>query len=180
MQWKLHVRFEERLFLVTLYNLLYLLYLVEDVSDISYIIKVVGNQWYWSYEFRDFKSIRTFRYIEDHWCLEIPISGGSMVPFYTNTSNFIAFDSVMLSESDLLEQNYGFRLLEVNNRLKLLYLVNTCFLVTSTDVLHSWSVPSLGVRYLIVMLGVRINSSVSEQKYCKPIDLSYVEKNKGV
>ena len=56
---------------------------------------------------------------------------------YTKTFNFIAFDSVMLSESDLLEQNYGFRLLEVNNRLKLLYLVNTCFLVTSTDVLHS-------------------------------------------
>jgi len=51
--------------------------------------------------------------------------------------NFVSFDSVMLSESDLLSQNYGFRLLEVNNRLKMMYLVNTCFLVTSTDVLHS-------------------------------------------
>ena len=43
----------------------------------------------------------------------------------------VTFDSVMLSENDLLLQNYGFRLLEVNNRLKMMYLVNTCFLVTS-------------------------------------------------
>lgn len=52
----------------------------------------------------------------------------------------------MLSEVDLVSQNYGFRLLEVNNRLKILYLINTCFLVTSTDVLHSWAIPSLGLK----------------------------------
>jgi cytochrome c oxidase subunit 2 len=52
----------------------------------------------------------------------------------------------MLSEADLLFQNFGFRLLEVNNRLKMLYLINTCFLVTSTDVLHSWALPSLGLK----------------------------------
>ncbi len=43
----------------------------------------------------------------------------------------------MLTEDDLKTQKRGFRLLEVNNRLKVLYLINTCFLVTSTDVLHS-------------------------------------------
>lgn len=99
-----------------------LLYLVEDFSELSYIIKVIGNQWYWSYEFLDYNE---------------KISGDL---------NFTSFDSVMLSESDLLSQNYGFRLLEVNNRLKMMYLVNTCFLVTSTDVLHSWAVPSLGLK----------------------------------
>jgi heme/copper-type cytochrome/quinol oxidase subunit 2 len=98
-----------------------LLYLVEDMSEISYIIKVVGNQWYWSYEFLDFNS-------------------------NSSNLNFTSFDSVMLSEGDLLSQNFGFRLLEVNNRLKLMYLINTCFLVTSTDVLHSWAVPSLGLK----------------------------------
>ena len=98
-----------------------LLYLVEDFSDVSYIVKVVGNQWYWSYEFSDFSN-----------------SIGDI--------NLVAFDSVMLSEEDLLAQNYGFRLLEVNNRLKIMFLVNTCFLVTSTDVLHSWAVPALGLK----------------------------------
>jgi len=43
----------------------------------------------------------------------------------------------MLTEDDLELQNRGFRLLEVNNRLKIMRLVNTCFLVTSADVLHS-------------------------------------------
>ena len=98
-----------------------LLYLVEDFSDVSYIIKVVGNQWYWSYEFLNMYSDM-------------------------NKDNAVTFDSIMLSETDLLQQNYGFRLLEVNYRLKMMYLVNTCFLVTSTDVLHSWAVPSLGLK----------------------------------
>jgi len=97
-----------------------LLYLIEDFSSIMYIVKVVGNQWYWTYEFLDYNS--------------------------TNKLDLVSFDSVMLSESDLIAQNYGFRLLEVNNRLKIMYLVNTCFLVTSTDVLHSWAVPSLGLK----------------------------------
>ena len=97
-----------------------LLYLVEDFSEVSYIIKVVGNQWYWSYEFLDYNN--------------------------NDGLNFISFDSVMLSEIDILQQNYGFRLLEVNNRLKLMYLINTCFLVTSTDVLHSWAIPSMGLK----------------------------------
>lgn len=43
----------------------------------------------------------------------------------------------MLTEDDLKNQRNGFRLLEVNNRLKLMYLINTCFIVTSADVLHS-------------------------------------------
>lgn len=98
-----------------------LLYLVEDFSEISYVVKVIGNQWYWSYEFSDFNNT-------------------------AQNLNLVAFDSVMLSEEDLLNQHYGFRLLEVNNRLKILFLVNTCFLVTSTDVLHSWAIPSLGLK----------------------------------
>lgn len=53
----------------------------------------------------------------------------------------------MLVEDDLLHKKKGgYRLLEVNNRLKIMYLINTCFLVTSTDVLHSWALPSLGLK----------------------------------
>ena len=52
----------------------------------------------------------------------------------------------MLTEEDLSIQTFGFRLLEVNNRLKIMHLINTCFLVTPTDVLHSWALPSLGLK----------------------------------
>lgn len=85
-----------------------LLYLVEDYSQISFIVKVIGNQWFWSYEFSDY----TFEKFEN---------------------SLVVFDSIMLTEEDLSVQTFGFRLLEVNNRLKIMHLINTCFLVTSTE-----------------------------------------------
>nr|YP_010233783.1 cytochrome c oxidase subunit II [Thelenota ananas]QTA29883.1 cytochrome c oxidase subunit 2 [Thelenota ananas] len=56
----------------------------------------------------------------------------------------IEFDSYMIPTSDL---NTGQpRLLEVDNRLVLPYQNPIRILVTSADVLHSWAVPSLGVK----------------------------------
>jgi len=56
------------------------------------------------------------------------------------------FDSYMLPLSDLLVNGGGFRLLEVDNVLLFPANVNVCVLVTSDDVLHSWAVPSFGVK----------------------------------
>ena len=56
----------------------------------------------------------------------------------------IAFDSRLIEEADL---EYGqLRLLEVDNRLILPTEVSIRVLITSYDVLHSWAVPSLGVK----------------------------------
>ena len=91
-----------------------LLYAVEDFTVIESTIKVIGNQWYWSYE----------------------------IPSYNNYEKI--FDSVMVPEVDLQE---GYlRLLEVDNRLFLPIEKQLRLLITSTDVLHSWAVPSLGVK----------------------------------
>jgi cytochrome c oxidase subunit 2 len=54
------------------------------------------------------------------------------------------FDSVMIPEEDLQEGNL--RLLEVDNRLKLPIEAQLRFLVTASDVLHSFAIPSLGVK----------------------------------
>lgn len=102
-----------------------LLYLIEDFIDISFLVKITGNQWYWSYEFINQKLDNNVAFVSEKQIL---------------------FDSVMLTEMDLIKQKFGFRLLEVDNRLKLLYLVNTSFLISSTDVLHSWAIPSLGLK----------------------------------
>jgi cytochrome c oxidase subunit 2 len=56
----------------------------------------------------------------------------------------MTFDSYMLSEEDL--PFGGFRLLEVDNRLKLPIRTIIRLLITSTDVLHSWAVPSFGIK----------------------------------
>ncbi len=50
----------------------------------------------------------------------------------------------MLQETDL--KTCGLRLLEVDNRLCLPIEKQLRLFITSTDVLHSWAVPSLGVK----------------------------------
>ena len=54
------------------------------------------------------------------------------------------FDSYTKSEEYLILGN--FRLLEVDNRIVLLIKIHIQLLVTAADVLHSWAVPSLGIK----------------------------------
>lgn len=54
------------------------------------------------------------------------------------------FDSYMVNTNDLKPGNL--RLLEVDNRLILPTLTNIRLLITSADVIHSWAVPSFGIK----------------------------------
>nr|QYJ56172.1 cytochrome c oxidase subunit II [Anopheles sacharovi] len=54
------------------------------------------------------------------------------------------FDSYMIPTNEL--ETNGFRLLDVDNRVVLPMNNQIRILVTATDVLHSWTVPSLGVK----------------------------------
>nr|QVT15602.1 cytochrome c oxidase subunit 2 [Daphnia mitsukuri] len=56
----------------------------------------------------------------------------------------IEFDSYMLPANDL--DSGRFRLLEVDNRVILPYLTQVRLLVTAGDVIHSWTIPSLGIK----------------------------------
>nr|ADI79430.1 cytochrome c oxidase subunit 2 [Petaloconchus erectus] len=62
---------------------------------------------------------------------------------YTDTGK-ISFDSYMAPDCDLSVGDY--RLLEVDNRIILPSGSDIRVLVTSADVIHSWAVPSLGVK----------------------------------
>jgi cytochrome c oxidase subunit 2 len=87
-----------------------LLYSIDEVIDPACTIKVIGHQWYRSYEVGD-------------------------------TLNS---DSYMLPITDL---NSGeLRLLEVDNYLVLPINIHVRFLVTSQDVLHSFAIPSFGIK----------------------------------
>lgn len=94
-----------------------LLYAMDEVSNPKVTIKAIGHQWYWSYEYRDL-------------LLGRPVSK--------------VFDSYMVLEEDL--PLGGLRLLEVDNPLILPINTQIRVLVTSSDVLHSWAVPSFGVK----------------------------------
>lgn len=94
-----------------------LLYLIDEIIDPAITIKVIGHQWYWSYEYSDYATL----------------DGKS-----------IEFDSYMVPEEEL--QVGDFRLLEVDNRIVVPVDTHVRVIVTAADVLHSWAVPSLGVK----------------------------------
>nr|AIW64895.1 cytochrome c oxidase subunit II [Ictinogomphus sp. MT-2014] len=58
--------------------------------------------------------------------------------------NQVEFDSYMIPYTEMSEN--GFRLLEVDNRAVLPMQTQVRVLITAADVLHSWTVPSLGVK----------------------------------
>nr|UPL65820.1 cytochrome c oxidase subunit II [Alloeorhynchus sp.] len=58
--------------------------------------------------------------------------------------NNIEFDSYMKPSNDL-EMN-EFRLLDVDNRIVLPMNTQVRILITATDVIHSWTIPALGVK----------------------------------
>nr|YP_009180606.1 cytochrome c oxidase subunit II [Procambarus alleni]ALM30831.1 cytochrome c oxidase subunit 2 [Procambarus alleni] len=56
----------------------------------------------------------------------------------------LEFDSYMVSTADLSES--GFRLLDVDNRVVLPMNSQVRMLVSAADVIHSWTVPALGMK----------------------------------
>jgi cytochrome c oxidase subunit 2 len=96
-----------------------LLYSLDELIDPSVTLKVIGNQWYWSYEYSDYSG-------------------------FVSDDNDLCFDSYMVSTNDL--EMGTFRLLEVDNRIVLPINTHIRLLITAADVLHSWAVPSFAVK----------------------------------
>nr|YP_010934899.1 cytochrome c oxidase subunit II [Tassonia gloriae]WKV28890.1 cytochrome c oxidase subunit II [Tassonia gloriae] len=87
-----------------------ILYLSDEVLNPFMSVKVLGHQWYWSYEYGDFENVE--------------------------------FDSFMINEF----QVFSFRLLDVDNRMVVPKNLNLRMLVGSLDVIHSFTIPSAGVK----------------------------------
>jgi cytochrome c oxidase subunit 2 len=95
-----------------------LLYSMDEIIDPTITLKAIGHQWYWSYEFSDYSTL--------------------------NGGENLVFDAYLIAEDDLSGGNL--RLLEVDNRVVLPIKTHIRVLITSADVLHSWSVPAFGVK----------------------------------
>nr|QWZ46416.1 cytochrome c oxidase subunit 2 [Stenomorpha consobrina] len=89
-----------------------LIYILDETNNPLISIKTIGHQWYWSYEYSDFKNIE--------------------------------FDSYMIPLSEMTP--FNFRLLDVDNRMTVPYLSQVRMLISAADVIHSWTIPSLGVK----------------------------------
>jgi cytochrome c oxidase subunit 2 len=95
-----------------------LLYSMDEILDPAVTLKVVGHQWYWSYEYSDYTS---------------------------SEGESINFDSYMIPEEDLTVQG-PLRLLEVDNRIVLPINTHIRVIVTAADVLHCWAIPSFAMK----------------------------------
>nr|AYQ18934.1 cytochrome c oxidase subunit 2 [Discolomatidae sp. 4 ACP-2013] len=89
-----------------------LLYLLDEMNSPNITIKSIGHQWYWSYEYSDFKNFD--------------------------------FDSYMIPSIEL--KSFNFRLLDVDNRVIIPLKSQIRMIITSDDVIHSWTIPSLGIK----------------------------------
>jgi len=94
-----------------------LIYLMDEVVDPAITLKVIGHQWYWSYEYSDYAD---------------------------QDGSTINFDSYMIPTADL--EVGQFRLLEVDEKVVVPANTHVRVIITSADVIHSWAVPSLGVK----------------------------------
>nr|YP_009501985.1 cytochrome c oxidase subunit 2 [Trioza anthrisci]AWU49066.1 cytochrome c oxidase subunit 2 [Trioza anthrisci] len=86
---------------------LHLLYLMDELYNPLLTIKILGHQWYWSYEYNDF--------------------------------NLIEFDSYLAPSAT-------FRLLEVDNSTPIPLNCQIRLITSSYDVLHSWTIPAMGLK----------------------------------
>nr|AWV83850.1 cytochrome oxidase subunit II [Tettigades chilensis] len=89
-----------------------LLYLLDEVNNPLLTVKIIGHQWYWSYEYSDFLNVE--------------------------------FDSYMKPTVDLGVSE--FRLIETDNHMILPFNTQVRLVITSSDVLHSWAMPSIGTK----------------------------------
>lgn len=104
--------------LLIVFPSLSLLYALEDFVEPHYTVKVIGHQWYWSYQISDFE-------------------------------RKIKFDSYLVKTDKLLKDPFYLgkpRNLTTDTHLPLPARVPVRFLVTSVDVIHSWAIPSAGIK----------------------------------
>nr|YP_009502400.1 cytochrome c oxidase subunit II [Anthracoceros coronatus]AWV63563.1 cytochrome c oxidase subunit II [Anthracoceros coronatus] len=91
---------------------LQILYMMDEIDEPDLTLKAIGHQWYWSYEYTDFKDL--------------------------------TFDAYMTPTTELPLGH--FRLLETDHRIVIPMESLIRIIVTADDVLHSWAIPTLGVK----------------------------------
>lgn len=86
------------------------LYITDETENPNLSLKVIGHQWYWSYEYPEFKNKE--------------------------------FDAYIIQwESEKI-----FRLLDVDNNTPLPLNTLSRIILSSTDVIHAWTIPTIAVK----------------------------------
>jgi len=143
-----------------------LLYASEEIHIPEITVKIIGNQWYWSYEIShvvtqtielpdEFKLVGDVKDLYPFFDMatggktlqvttsETDINGMHRV-FEVDALHSVKFDSVMKQTDDM--KLGGLRNLTVDNPLVLPINTPIKLIITSNDVIHSWAIPSFGIK----------------------------------
>jgi cytochrome c oxidase subunit 2 len=109
-----------------------LLYYQDVVPETEFAIRVTGNQWNWTYNYPDHDGIEFTSVVVDD-------------ATFTNQAKKAEAEQNL---SDFLGRpaHFNARLLDTDNRLVVPVNTKIKVLLTASDVIHAWTVPSFGVK----------------------------------
>ncbi|WP_374764398.1 cytochrome c oxidase subunit II [Yunchengibacter salinarum] len=109
-----------------------LLYYQEHVPETEFAIQVTGNQWNWTYNYPDHGDIQfTSTIVPDAAFTDASLRG----EYEKGLSEFLG-----------REAQLNHRLLDTDNRVVVPVNTKIRLQITASDVIHSWTVPSFGVK----------------------------------
>lgn len=112
-----------------------ILYAMDIIPSHDFSIKVIGHQWYWSYEY----------IMKNIFLFNSELSSDSSKHFKEfETLYRYSFDSYMIPSDEL--KAHQTRLLDTTNPLVIPVAKYASLTVTASDVIHSFAVPTLGIK----------------------------------
>jgi len=112
-----------------------ILYAMDIIPSHDFSIKVIGHQWYWSYEY----------IMKNIFLFDSTVSGinNNVYKEYETLYRY-SFDSYMIPGDEL--QSHQVRLLDTTNPLVIPIAKYASVTVTASDVIHCFAVPALGIK----------------------------------
>jgi cytochrome c oxidase subunit 1 len=125
-------------------SLLYAMYEPNGAPELT--IQVTGHQWYWHYDYATIEEFLDDIDPESIYAVEEIDEDFDAEEFIVNVNiNKLSYDSYMILDQDLDLEN-DIRLLSVDKPLVVPRDTLIRFLVTSNDVIHSWSITDAGIK----------------------------------
>ena len=150
-----------------------ILYAVEQLVDPYHTVIIVGNQWYWTYQYSDFDIVTAMiqqldvtstmslfikKHISDRVLVNALLIKNEFIRHFDNRKFLnvvgknlrkydeakVMYDSVIISDENL-PKGYP-RMLSADQVLILPAGISIRLLVTSSDVIHSWAMPAFGYK----------------------------------
>jgi cytochrome c oxidase subunit 2 len=109
-------------------------------------IKATGNAWFWEHEYLDQKVTVTSNMVNDEDVLRAKIGDEAYDKKYGSLSGAALHEALFQDSLPIWAENHQLRRLTVDREIAVPINKVVHVLVASNDVIHSWTVPSLGVK----------------------------------